>query len=148
MPAPASAAYAVECSCGAVARGDRSAVQQLVRCGRCGQELFVFPIPPLPAELACGVMSDGQSRIPAIPPHVRFWFSPILAGLAALLVVAAVVGAILRTHRTPGTRETHEPLTPARAALQFDTHEQIIRSALTEGSFRLALRELETARGL
>jgi hypothetical protein len=148
MPAPASAAYAIECSCGAVARGDRSAVQQLVRCGRCGQELFVFPVPPLPAELAGGVATNGPSYLPAIPPRVRFWFAPILAGLAALLVVAAVVGAILRTHRPVGPRESHEPLTPLRAAQQLDTHEQIIGSALTEGSFRLALRELETARGL
>jgi hypothetical protein len=149
MPAPASVAYAIECSCGAVARGDRSAVQQVVRCGRCGQELFVFPVPPLPAELAGGVATGGgPSRLPTIPPQVRFWFSPVLAGVVALIVVAAVVGAILRSHRTPGTREANEPLTAARAALRFDTHEQIIRSALTEGSFRLALRELDTARGL
>jgi hypothetical protein len=149
MPAPTSAAYAIECACGAVARGDRSAVQQIVRCGRCGQDIFVFPIPPLPAELASGVQTGGgPSRLPAIPPRVQFWFSPVVAGLAALVVVAAIIGAILHFHRTPGTRETHEPLTAGRAAQQLDTHEQIIRTALTEGSFRLALGELETARGL
>src|SRR5438067_10852459 len=103
MPAPASVAYAIECSCGAVARGDRSAVQQIVRCARCGQELFVFPVPPLPAELAGGVAAlDGRPRLPPIPPQVRFWFSPVLAGLATLIVVAAVVGAILRFHRPVG----------------------------------------------
>jgi hypothetical protein len=149
MPVPVSSAYAIECSCGAVARGDRSAVQQIVRCGRCGQELFVFPLPPIPIELVGGVTNAAApSRLPPIPPQVRFWFSPVLAGLAALIVVAAVVGAILRSHRTPAVRGGDEPLTPARAALQFDTHEQIVRSALTEGSFRLALREVETARHL
>lgn len=148
MPVPAAAVYAIECPCGAVAHGDRTAVQQIVRCGRCGQELFVFPVPPLPAELAGGVTPGGPSRLTTIAPKVRFWFSPVLAGLVALIVVVAVVGAILRFHRQPAVREIAEPLTAPRAALQFDTHEQIIRSALTDGSFRLALRELESARGL
>jgi hypothetical protein len=79
---------------------------------------------------------------------VRFWFSPVIAGLAALIVVAVVVGAILHSHRPADFRERNEPLTAGRAALQFDTHEQIIRAALNDGSFRLAVRELETARGL
>src|SRR5436190_21182961 len=123
MPAPASAAYAVECPCGAVARGDRAAVQQIVRCGRCGQELFVFPVPPLPAELAGDAAAGAaHSRLPTIPPRVRFWFSPALAGLVALIVVAAVVGAILRAHRTQGARDAAEPLSATRAALQLDTH--------------------------
>jgi hypothetical protein len=144
MPVPPSAAYAIECSCGAVARGDRSAVQQIVRCGRCGHDLFVFPIPPLPAELAGGVPTGVPARLTTIPPQVRFWFSPILAGSVALVVVAAVVGAILRWHR-PAAHRGEDPLTPGRAALHFDTQEQIIRSALTDGSFRLALREIDKA---
>jgi len=148
MPVPPSAAYAIECSCGTVARGDRSAAQQIVRCDRCGQELFVFPVPPLPAELAGGVTVCGPSRLPTIPPQVRFWLSPVLAGLAALIVVVAIVVGILRSHRPGVDRAIEEPLTAGRAVLRFDTHEQIIRSALSDGSFRLAVRELETARGL
>jgi len=119
-----------------------------VRCASCGRDVFVFPVPPLPAELGGGVTAGGPPRLPIVLPQVRFWFSPVLAGLAALLVVAAVIGLILRSHRPAAARERNEPLTPGRAALQFDTHEQIIRSALTDGSFRLALRELDTARSL
>src|SRR5438105_1720635 len=130
MPPPAPPPYAVECPCGAVARGDRSAAARVVRCAHCGRDLFVFPVPPLPADLI-GAPPAGPRPPAALPGPVRFWLPPTVAGLAALVVVAAVVAVIVRAHQAPATLDADdEPLTPTRAALRLDTHEQIARSAL------------------
>jgi hypothetical protein len=149
MPPPPAPRYAVNCPCGAVARGARSAAAQVVRCERCGRELFVFPVPPLPTDLVDASPGRATSRPPVtLPPRVRFWLPPALASVAALVVVAAVVAAIIRAHQTPTAINPDEPLTATRAALRLDTHEQIARAALTDGSFRVAARELDAARRL
>jgi hypothetical protein len=149
MAAAAPPAFAVECRCGAVARGDRTAAAQTVRCGRCGRDLFVFPVPPLPAELIGTAPPPAPLRSTiAVPPHVGLWLPPVVAGVAALIVVAAVVVAIVRAHREPDPAAADDSLTPTRAALRLDTHEQIVRAALADGSFRLARQELDAARRL
>jgi hypothetical protein len=148
MTTAAPYAYAVECRCGGVARGVRTAAAQVVRCPACGGELFVFPVPPLPADLAGGPSPPVARAAPRLlTPQARFWLPPALAGLATLVAVAAVIVAVVRGHRAdPDTDD--QPPTAAGASARLDRHVEAARIALADGSYRMAARELDAARRL
>src|SRR5262245_10881780 len=78
--------FEVACVCGQLARGRRAARHQVVRCGSCGQPVFVLPYSPLSPLHASPQPSSSSPDVSSCPFS---WRSPVLA---ALITLAVVVG--------------------------------------------------------
>jgi hypothetical protein len=141
-PAAAPLSFAIECPCGTWARGERRPQSQTLACPHCGKSLFVFPLAP-PA------FGPIDATIPwpagAWRTRLRFWLPPALAALLALAVVGAVIAAIVRGYR-PAAGD--QALTETQAIGVLDARLAAARDALTDGSYRLARRELDAAHAL
>jgi hypothetical protein len=133
--------FAVECACGAWARGARLSRHQVLACARCGRTLFVFPYTPPPF---AGLAGAAPSWVGAATwrGRLRFWLAPAGAALLALAVVGAAIFAIVRDLR-PATPA--RPLSEAQAAQLLSDRLDAARAALADGSYHVARRELDTA---
>src|SRR5579884_2866951 len=92
------ASYEVVCACGQVARGQRQARHQVIRCSACQRPVFILPASPLPRWSSPDGPAGNGTPAPAAarPAPGRFWVRPLLAGLVTLAVVAAVLAVVLR----------------------------------------------------
>jgi hypothetical protein len=149
-PSAAHAPYEVTCACGQVARGARLPVHQVIRCTRCGDELFVLPLSRLPAVQT----SAGRRRLPKAASRAlarwRLWALPALAAVLTVLVLVAAYHFLVAPHVAPraaGDLAQRGVKAAGHAVAAFDrlvaAHTQMGR-----GNFRLALDELRAARAL
>ncbi len=132
--------FAVECACGTWARGPRRPQSQILTCTNCGRPVFVFPASP-PPFVAAGASGRG-----ALGPWLRFWLPPAAAALLAVALVGAVIAALVRGYRPPDAAEP--PLTELRAGPLIGDRLDAARTALLEGSYRVARQELDAAHAL
>ncbi|MFO0811164.1 MAG: hypothetical protein U0746_21245 [Gemmataceae bacterium] len=135
--------FAVECSCGGIARGARRARHQLVPCPACGTSLFVFPLSPALPALLDRLAPSALPRIwlPHLPPRVAFWFAPVTAAALALCVVGIVIAAVLRQQKPSDGK----PTTEARAGGELAATMARFPDHCDTGSYHLAVRELDAA---
>jgi hypothetical protein len=147
MP-PGEPTYAIDCRCGAVARGRRLAESQIVACTACGQPVFVLPISPLPAELLGSLATGTAPEFAALKPSapIRFWVGPAAGAILALVVVGAVVASIVNKYRTGPPGEFR--LSSRAAGEQWKQRVEAAQSAIAEGAYRTALGELNSAAAL
>src|SRR5438270_4867263 len=137
MPAATPLPFAVECVCGAWARGERQPKPQVLTCAGCGKTIFIFPAAATVFSVA------APPRAPEWRSRLRIWLPPVAAAVLAVGVVGTVVTAIVRGHRA-GDADVSE----ARATSLLNDRLAAARAALEEGSYRLARQELDTARDL
>src|SRR5438477_2827733 len=135
MPLAVPPQFAVECTCGTWARGARQPKPQVLTCAGCGRPVFVFPAAP---SMFRSIAAPAVG--PAGPSRVRFWVAPAVAAVLALAVVGMVIAAIVRSHRPPGTAPGPD-VSEALAATALTERLAAARSALEEGSYRLARQE-------
>jgi hypothetical protein len=137
MPPVTPPPFAVECACGAWARGQRQAKAQALTCAGCGRTVFVFPA-------AASVFGAAAPPPPAEwPSRLRPWLAPVASAVLALAVAGLIVAAIIRGHRPAG------PTISETAAVNFLSERlAAARTALEEGSYHLARDELDAARSL
>lgn len=136
--------FAVDCSCGATARGERRARHQLAPCPGCGQPLFVFPLAPALAALRDGpVPAPPKFRWPWPPARVAFWLGPAAAVILALGIVGVVIAAIVRQRPGDG-----RPMTESRAADELAAALARFPGHCAKGSYTLAVRDLDEAHAL
>ncbi|MCI0461598.1 MAG: hypothetical protein L0Z62_32005 [Gemmataceae bacterium] len=148
--APAALPYEVTCPCGQVATGLRMPEAQVIRCSRCGEELFVLPLSRLPEVTASG---DGPALSPAPRSGLRrrpWWLPALAAGLTLLLLLAAYVVFFAPFSRQ---RDGNPPFGAEGGQGQagperFADRLTAARRQLGQGNFRLALEELQAARAL
>ncbi len=89
-PGTSAAPYQVVCACGSVARGLRRRRHQVVRCGHCGEPLFVLATSPLPSPSGERPSAPRPSSSAAVVRKARSpWRWPLAA---ALLTLATAVG--------------------------------------------------------
>jgi hypothetical protein len=143
MPPAAPPPFAVECACGTVVRGARSPKPQVLTCAGCGKPVFVFP-----AAASVFGPAAAAAPMPAWAGRLRFWLPPAAAAVLALAVVGMVIAAIVRGHRPAPGVATGAEVSEARAAILLTDRHNAAHAALEEGSYRLALRELDAARDL
>jgi hypothetical protein len=140
MPPAAPSTFAIECACGAWARGVRQPKPQVLTCAGCGKPVFVFP---------AAASMFGQA-IPAAtaewPARLRFWLPPAAAAVLALAVVGVVIAAIVRSHRPAADPSPEPDVSEARAGTLLNERFAAARSALEEGSYHLARDHLDAAR--
>ncbi len=145
----AAVPFAVECSCGGVARGERRAQPRLAPCPTCGKTLFVFPVSPaLPALLDnAGPSALQRVRLPKLPslsPRARFWLAPSAAAALALVAVGFVIASIVRGKRT----DDGSPMTEARATAELTAALNRFPDLCERGSYRVAAADLAVAQEL
>jgi hypothetical protein len=138
MPSAARPTFAVECTCGVWARGERQAVPQVLTCTGCGRSLFIYPA-------AASVFGSAAAPMPAAPwrSRLRFWFIPAAAAALALTVVAIAIFVVVR-----GRRLADVDTSEAKATNILTDRLSSARLALDEGSYRLARDDLGAARKL
>jgi DNA-directed RNA polymerase subunit RPC12/RpoP len=125
--------FDINCVCGASIRGLRQAQAQAVACPSCGAKRFVLPRSPLPEV----VMSLDTSR--AATNRKAFRVIVVVAALTA--AVAGAVGIWLAwVSGNPGTE-----VRPLSDEEQYQQHLMAGRTALAEGSWHKAARELDAA---
>jgi hypothetical protein len=127
--------YQVACVCGTVAQGFRQVRHQVVTCAGCGRKVFVLPASPLPATLALPAQTSGPSL--TVSRSLKPWRLPLLAAGLTLMVVILVITTFLYFHLHPSN--------PARKPKTIGQHIEAGRTALAQGKFLLAARELEAA---
>jgi hypothetical protein len=126
-------------------------VHQVIRCARCGEELFVLPTSRLPAVRVSG----GRVRLPAAAGRAlarwRLWALPALAvALTVLALVAAyhfVVAPRVAPRAAPADAARGGVNGAGGAVAAFDRL-LAARAHLGRGNFRLALEDLRAARAL
>jgi hypothetical protein len=133
--------FAVECACGAWARGDRQPKPQVLTCTGCGKPVFIFPA----ADSVFGPV--GSPPAAAWSARARFWLPPVAAAVLALAVVGVVIAAIVRSHRAADPA-SEVVLSDAQATSLLDDRYKAAKTALEEGSYRMARDHLEAARDL
>src|SRR5262249_49934527 len=148
VPGPA-VPYEVACSCGQVVRGTRQARHQVVTCAGCGQAVFVLPFsayaPPDQSPRGELVPPRDAARYPVPFSFLpRPWGVPLLAAVLTLTAVVAGYALILkqfgRSVAPPGAARAPEQ--------EIRAYMDAGQKAMSEGSFRLALEELDRAREL
>jgi hypothetical protein len=139
MPPPATLPFAVECICGTWARGARQPKPQILACAGCGRPVFIFPA-------VASVFGDAAPiPSPQWRSQLQFWRLPALAAVLAFAVVCLVIGAIVRSQRPTDAGPNVSEL---RAPKLLADRLAAARSALEEGSYRLARAELDAGRDL
>jgi hypothetical protein len=132
--------YEVACTCGSLLRGFRQASYQVPKCTRCGRNVFILPLSPLPP-----VVPDNDPN-PAVAPSMpknRRNHRPLLAArLALALVSLALAGLVLL--RVGNTRPGDLPA-PADDLEDMRFHFQAGRQALADGNFQSAVQAFEIA---
>jgi hypothetical protein len=141
MP-PAPPTFAIECACGAWARGYRQPRPQVLTCAGCRAPVFVYP--------AAASMFGPAPPPPASdwPALMRFWLPPVAAAVLALAVVGVVIAAIVRSHRPVTETDSGPDVSETRAAMLLNDRFAAAKAALEEGSYRLARDEIDAARRL
>jgi hypothetical protein len=125
-PAPVT----LTCACGRPWEGVRKATAQVVRCGACGESLFVLPVSPLPP-----VEGDSTRKPRGRSP----WLLPAVAALVTL--TAVVVGFVVFFRSLePASGDAGRSGPTTEAAMEAG------RRLLGEGNFREAFKELQAAR--
>lgn len=139
--------YEVACACGHVARGFRKSRYQVVRCPACAQPIFVLgrsPLPSVAAATAAAGKGTGEEAVAARPLIPWPWRWPLAAAILTLGGVVLVFWILLRNLDQPrGLQHSN-----ASRQNEIDAHLQAGRTALSEGSFRLAEEQLAAARTL
>jgi hypothetical protein len=150
-PSSAQPLYEVTCACGQVARGARLPVYQVVRCGHCGEELFILPVSRLPAVRASG----RRRRVPAASGRAlargRLWALPALAVALTVLALVAAYHFVVAPHVAPRTTPAgaaERGVSAAGGAVAAFERLAAARAQMARGNFRLALDELRAARAL
>jgi hypothetical protein len=135
----APVAFEVACACGEVARGQRQARHQELRCARCTQPVFVLPYSPLRP-----VADDGTSAAggPSSLLQSRPWLLPVAAAVVTLALV--VLAFVYFLPRIMSPREA----TPATAPEDLRPLVEAGKTALAEGNFQAAANSLVKARRL
>jgi hypothetical protein len=135
----AGSPYEVACACGQVARGQRQATHQVIRCATCQQSVFVLPYSPLPRWSAAEVPANGAPRARTAAGRIasRWWLWPLVAGAVTLAVVVAGFALVLLPRLRPQGEEPR-----AAAAHEVEAHAEAGTAALAAGKFRLAADEL------
>lgn len=143
-PAP-TIPYEITCKCGQVVRGNRQGQAQVVPCPGCGQSVFVLPRSPYPsldqAPLSKPVVDRPQYPFPFIP---RPWGLPLLAAALTLVGVVLIYALILPYL---GKKDLDTGPDPA-VGEAIAAHVEAGQKWMAEGSFQLAVQELEAARQL
>lgn len=128
-PSPDNAC-ALECYCGQVWTGVRSAEAQVVTCAACGRRQFVFPAAPWAGK-------PGAASAPS-RPHMtrRDWVKLVAATLVTALLLIGFLVAFLEMRRPATPTNDDTPRKDARGQLtQADEW-------LSQGQFRRAARLL------
>jgi hypothetical protein len=136
--------YEVACTCGQVARGERQRHHQVIRCAGCRRKLFVFPaspFPPLDGSVAAQPPQAGKSA----RRRRRPWLVPLLA---AALTMAVVVVALLLSLQHFLVQPTQESTARKARREQIEQHLAAGVKALSDGEFKLAAEELESAHAI
>jgi hypothetical protein len=143
--------YEVTCACGEVARGSRLPVHQVIRCGRCGDELFILPSSRLPPVRASG----GRRRLPAATSRAlarwRLWALPALAVALTVLALVAAYHFVVAPRVAPRASTAdvaRRGLAAAGGAVAAFERLVAARTQMGRGNFRLALDDLKAARAL
>jgi hypothetical protein len=141
MPSATPTTFAVECTCGTWARGNREAQPQVLTCAGCGRPVFVFPA-------AASVFGSAAVPPPVAPwrSRVRYWLPPVAAAVLAVAVIGFVIAAIVRGHRPADAADAD--ISEIKAINVLGDRLSAARVALEEGSYRLARTELDNARKL
>jgi hypothetical protein len=82
------------------------------------------------------------------PARLRYWLPPAAAAALALAFVGVVIAAIVRGHRPTADSVVAPKLSDARARVLLGERLAAVRTALDEGSYRLARAELAGAHHL
>jgi hypothetical protein len=139
MAHPTTLPFAVECTCGTWARGARQPKPQILTCAGCGRPVFIFPA-------TASVFGVATANPPSTwRSRMRFWLPPGVAAVLALAVVGLVIAAIVRgMHSTA----TGSPTSVTQTTDLLTSRLAAARTALEEGSYRLARDELEAGHAL
>ena len=131
--------YRVECSCGQVIEGTRRPVHQVLPCPRCGAENFVFPLSPWPRIGPPGDPLSGQRRTGPLR-RLAPWKILLPLGLAITATLILIVFLLHGNGNPQGN--------PAPPSKDPAPHLAAARTALDQGNFRTALKELALAEAI
>jgi hypothetical protein len=139
MPSPATLPFAIECACGTWARGNRQPKPKVLTCADCGRPVFVFP----------AVASVFGAAAPVPPAEwstkIRFWLPPAAAAVLAVTVVGMVIAAMVQGRRPA---DAGPDVSEVGATNLLTGRLAAARTALEEGSYRLARAELDAGHDL
>jgi hypothetical protein len=136
--------FEVTCTCGQVATGVRRAEYQVIRCARCGADLFVLPLSRLPPARPPGERAGASVEASRRLARFRMWLGPAVA--VALTVLGLVVAYQFLVPPRPPDHRTAADGIPGVAAEDLAARLSAARGHLRRGNVHLALDELKRAR--
>src|SRR5262249_7061531 len=121
--------YRVTCTAGHVVQGARQRRHQVVRCGVCGQALFVLPLSPFPYPEGLVEQAGAGSQLGSP------WRRPLLAAFLTLTVVIVIFAVLFLVL----------PSRHGDSPAQAQEHIAAGQEALGKGRFHEALKEFAAA---
>ncbi len=128
-----SVPYRIECACGRVVEGKRRPEHQVVPCPHCGAEVFVFPLSPWPRIGRSGGSPAGEGPA-STPPRLAPWKILLVLGPATAAALVLIVILLGGNGKAPDRTASPGP--------DPSPHLAAARTALDQGNFRTALKEL------
>jgi hypothetical protein len=138
--------FEVTCACGQVAAGLRRPEHQVLRCARCGAELFILPLSRLPPPRPPGERPGAPAETSPRRTALRIWLGP--AAAVALTVLGLAVAYQFLIPARPTDRQSAVDSAPGAAPEDLDARLTAARAQLGRGNPRLALEELKRARAV
>jgi hypothetical protein len=126
---PSAVPFRIRCTCGQIVTGSRRPRFQVVRCPKCGAELFVLPLSPLP--LVAGAAAVSAVAPPGSRPRRRRLLAVGL-GLVLLFGVAALIAVLWHSPREQSESRQQQPANAGRTTRLKEAEQLLARGLFHE----------------